>query len=50
MAEIKYEIVKKGLKEAIERGDYQVGDKLPTESDLMAQYQVSRYNGTAGRW
>ena len=43
MAEIKYEIVKKGLKEAIERGDYQVGDKLPTESDLMAQYQVSRY-------
>ena len=43
MAEIKYEVVKKGIKEAIERGDYQVGEKLPTESDLMAKYQVSRY-------
>lgn len=43
MVEIKYEVVKKGIKEAIERGDYQVGEKLPTESDLMAKYQVSRY-------
>ncbi|WP_283586141.1 GntR family transcriptional regulator [Limosilactobacillus ingluviei] len=43
MAEIKYEIVKNDLKAIIESGKYQPGDKLPTESDLMDKYQVSRY-------
>lgn len=43
MAEIKYEIVKKGLRDLIEHGNYQVGDKLPTESELIKKYHVSRY-------
>lgn len=37
----KYETVKQGLKTTIIAGN--TGDKLPTESELMAQYQVSRY-------
>lgn len=41
--ESKYEIVKQGLKSDIIAGKYQVSDKLPTESELMAQYSVSRY-------
>ncbi|MEK1380489.1 GntR family transcriptional regulator [Limosilactobacillus fermentum] len=43
MAENKYEIVKRGLQTVIESGEYSVGDKLPTESELMDQYGVSRY-------
>lgn len=41
--ESKYEIVKQGLKSEIIAGKYQVSDKLPTESELMEQYSVSRY-------
>lgn len=43
MAENKYEIVKRGLRTVIENEEYKVGDKLPTESELMDQYGVSRY-------
>ncbi|MEE6663190.1 GntR family transcriptional regulator [Limosilactobacillus fermentum] len=43
MAENKYEIVKKGVQEMIEQGNFNIGDKLPTESELMERYQVSRY-------
>lgn len=41
--ENKYQKVKDGLKQAILGGQYKVDDKLPTETELMAQYQVSRY-------
>lgn len=41
--ENKYEIVKKGIKDDIIGGKYNVGDKLPTESELMVAFQVSRY-------
>lgn len=43
MSEIKYEKVKNKLKAAIESGEYARGDKLPTESELMQKYGVSRY-------
>lgn len=43
MSEIKYEKVKNSLKETIENGKYSSGDKLPTESELMKRYGVSRY-------
>ncbi|WP_297820540.1 GntR family transcriptional regulator [uncultured Lactobacillus sp.] len=43
MSEIKYEKVKKNLIDKIESGIYKVGEKLPTESELMKTYQVSRY-------
>ncbi len=43
MTQNKYDIVKQGLKTAIENHEYEIGAKLPTESELMAQYQVSRY-------
>ncbi|MDO4679998.1 MAG: GntR family transcriptional regulator [Aerococcus sp.] len=43
MAENKYEMIERGLRTVIENGEYKVGDKLPTESELMAQYGVSRY-------
>lgn len=39
----KYEIVKNGLLADIKAGKYGIGDKLPTESELMEQYSVSRY-------
>ncbi|MGK4179604.1 GntR family transcriptional regulator [Lapidilactobacillus dextrinicus] len=42
--ESKYEYVKKKLLEQILSGKYTVNDKLPTESELMAQYHVSRYS------
>jgi GntR family transcriptional regulator of arabinose operon len=41
--ETKYETVKKGIKADIIAGTYQTGDKLPTESDFMKQFGVSRY-------
>lgn len=43
MAEIKYEIIRKAIQKEIESGKYQVGDKLPTESNLMETFGVSRY-------
>lgn len=39
----KYEIVEEGIKGKILSGEYQVGDKLPTETELMQKYAVSRY-------
>lgn len=39
----KYEIVRDGLKEEILSGRYAINDKIPTESELMKKYQVSRY-------
>lgn len=41
--ENKYEIVKQGIKNDIISGKYRVSDKLPTESELMEQFSVSRY-------
>ncbi|QLE63168.1 Transcriptional repressor of arabinoside utilization operon GntR [Furfurilactobacillus rossiae] len=41
--ENKYQKVKDGLKEAILTGKYKVNDKLPTETELMAMYDVSHY-------
>ncbi|MDB6254953.1 GntR family transcriptional regulator [Lactobacillus amylovorus] len=43
MSEIKYERVKSSLKKLIENGKYSIGDKLPTESELMKRFSVSRY-------
>ncbi|PWG00161.1 GntR family transcriptional regulator [Levilactobacillus bambusae] len=39
----KYETIKKGLKEDILAGKYSINQKLPTETELMNQYKVSRY-------
>lgn len=39
----KYEIVKKDIKEKILSGSYAINDKLPTESTMMMEYNVSRY-------
>ena len=39
----KFKKVKEALKEAIISGQYSIGAKLPTETELMAQYDVSRY-------
>ena len=39
----KYETIKKKLLEDILAGKYAVNDKLPTESELMQEFQVSRY-------
>ncbi|MCM0583430.1 GntR family transcriptional regulator [Weissella diestrammenae] len=39
----KYEMIRNQLKEKIVTGDYLVGAKLPTESELMAQFSVSRF-------
>lgn len=39
----KYEVIKKQLLEDILAGKYAVNDKLPTESELMRTFQVSRY-------
>jgi len=41
--ENKTQRVIKGLRNAILAGKYQVNEKLPTESALMKQYEVSRY-------
>lgn len=41
--ENKYELVERELKEKILAGVYAINDKLPTESELMATYNVSRY-------
>ena len=41
--EKKYELVKQDLKEEILSGSYSINDKLPTESELMEKYDVSRY-------
>ena len=39
----KYEIVENGVKEKILSGDYPIGEKLPTETELMKIFNVSRY-------
>ncbi|WP_283680474.1 GntR family transcriptional regulator [Lentilactobacillus sp. Marseille-Q4993] len=41
--EIKYVMVKKSLKKEIIGGKYKINQKLPTESELMKLYSVSRY-------
>lgn len=41
--ENKFQRVKESLKEEILSGKYKIDDKLPTESELMVQYDVSRY-------
>lgn len=43
MSEIKYEKVKENIKKLIETDQYHIGHKLPTESELMKKYGVSRY-------
>ncbi|RHW35749.1 GntR family transcriptional regulator [Neobacillus notoginsengisoli] len=37
-----YSLVKKSISEKIQSGLYKVGDKLPTEMELCAEYNVSR--------
>ena len=39
----KYEIVENGVKEKILSGVYPIGEKLPTETELMKEFNVSRY-------
>lgn len=39
----KYEKVEEALKNKILAGEYQIGEKLPTETELMNKYGVSRY-------
>lgn len=39
----KYETVKQKIRDNISSGKYQPGDQLPTESELMKKYSVSRY-------
>ncbi|MEX0380013.1 GntR family transcriptional regulator [Leuconostoc sp. MS02] len=39
----KYEIVKKNILDQILRGTYEKDQQLPTESDMMAAFSVSRY-------
>lgn len=41
--EVKYEIVKQTLRKEIINGKYQINEKLPTESELMKRFNVSRY-------
>ncbi|GKQ42374.1 GntR family transcriptional regulator [Companilactobacillus sp. RD055328] len=41
--ENKYEVVEHDIKEKILSGVYKVNDRLPTESELMKTYNVSRY-------
>ncbi|KRL22740.1 GntR family transcriptional regulator [Lentilactobacillus kisonensis] len=41
--EIKYVMVKKNIKNNIINGKYKINEKIPTESELMAMYSVSRY-------
>ncbi|OZC55633.1 GntR family transcriptional regulator [Rhodococcus sp. 06-621-2] len=42
MAEARHEFVARQLRSAITNGEYAVGDSLPSESALCAQYEVSR--------
>ncbi len=37
-----YYVVEKDIKDKIQRGEYKAGDMLPTESEMCAQYNVSR--------
>lgn len=39
----KYLTIKNDLKMLIEKGDIKVGEKIPSEADLRAQYSVSRH-------
>lgn len=39
----KYEKVEEELKKKILSGEYEIGQKLPTETELMNQFEVSRY-------
>lgn len=41
--ETKYGKVKSNIRDLIEKGHYEVGTQLPTESELMKKYSVSRY-------
>ncbi|GEP24393.1 GntR family transcriptional regulator [Lentilactobacillus diolivorans] len=41
--ETKYVKVKKSIKSNIINGKYKINEKIPTESELMAMYSVSRY-------
>lgn len=41
--ENKYQRVKDTLKEEILSGKYPIDEKLPTETELMNQFNVSRY-------
>lgn len=41
--ETKYAVVEQDIKEKILSGFYSINDKLPTESEMMQTYQVSRY-------
>lgn len=43
IVETKYEIVKETLRQEIIDGKYQINQKLPTESELMKIFNVSRY-------
>lgn len=43
IVETKYEIVKETLRKEIIDGKYQINQKLPTESELMKRFNVSRY-------
>lgn len=43
MATPKYEQVKKYLKEFIQQAELKYGDSMPTESELMAMFDVSRH-------
>lgn len=40
--ERKYRVIASSLREAIRRGDYPPGSRLPGENDLMRDYQVAR--------
>ena len=42
MAESRYQQVMRTLRERIEHGEYQVGDRLPSETELAAALGVSR--------
>ena len=41
--ENKYQKVKDALKEAILSGEYAIDAKLPTETEMMERFAVSRY-------
>lgn len=43
MAKKKYEIIKEDISEKILSEEYKVNEKLPTESELMEMYNVSRF-------
>ncbi|WP_143786906.1 GntR family transcriptional regulator, partial [Oenococcus oeni] len=39
----KYKIIKQQIKNNILSARYKIGDRLPTESDFMAEFDVSRF-------